>query len=766
MDSVDPSSETYRLWRIFTNPATGEKAVAMTATQANAFISVYTILIGLIVATTWGILISFTILFLSPRKMTRTTYIAVITTWSQSEPWSASMVLGEHSWRVFRGALTKKHPTELTWKAFWFDMALLAVAVITGGGGFALGPLFSSAFTVGNIAPVNPDIVYLPLYTSETEDDQRRRLAVDYDSIAALKAFGSVDSAEASSQDTGELVDLSWDSVDLSEAIKYNYTGEDRYSVQYHYKVTGSDMGLQKLRDLTLEVSGNCTFQDTWWYTSQGKYDIDDGVDTAVTVYDVYINWEPATLAQYLDIEQLPFDYNTLSASGNDSRPIYIPLYSRSPPAATFYIPEYSSENRNLETGRSYFVVYPLTGRAPTVAESTDPWYATEDLQLSTLINANGVKIFPYMVKSRRPPLLCQENNDWSSGSWKGKMKNLLSTGNDGPPVTLPAGMVSLFQTGLGAFPMMVTLGRALSASSLRSATHLIGEEKAIDTESARARDDMKRLVQASYLATRDIFRNSALAGSALKADISSGKLKNAMRDLDTGEPIPGTGDFVITSNAVQALSLSALISIPCILVVITAIALLLQAGRKVKARNVTSKPLGRVDRYIGLVTGLKASQLYRIVDQLLADRAPSDKEGWDGNSHRSQAQWKNQTGEFPFIASNTEASPNDPIIIPQFHVQVKGKDRRLTLDVPRIGENVGHWRSLTKGDGRVKLSEVDRQVGEEQEYRGSRQPTAPIHDRVSSNGSDIEKALPTDLVKELQPSSTDIGDEVTELGA
>ena len=748
MNTIEPTHETYRLWRIFTDPATGQKVVAMTGTEANIFISVYTILIGLIMAFTWAILISFTILFLTPRKMTRTTYIAVITAWDQSEPWSSSMYLGEHCWRVLRGVLTRKHPAELTWKAFWFDIALLAVGLITGLGGFALGPVFSGAFAAGNIAPVNPRIVYQPLYSSYTDDIQQRRVAVQYDSIAALKAFGNVDSAEASSQDTTELIKLDWQSLD-------SVNEEDRYSIQYSYKVTGADMGLQKLRDLTLEVSGNCTFQDTWWFSQDSQNE----TPGSQTLYEIYIKWAPDTLVQYPDVEQTPFD-ETTGAEGNNSMAIYVPLYPRATPVANFYKTVFTREFLNQETGRDYFVMIPLTGMVPTVGVSTDPWYATRELNISSLVGK-----FPYMVKDQRPPLLCQENNEWSSGSWRGTMKNLLSNGSDGPPVPLPIGIASLIKTGLGAFPMMVTLGLAATSATLRSATHLVGEERAIDTENARARDDIKRLVQASYLATRDIFRNSALAGSALKADISSGALRNALADSDTGEPLAGTDGFVITSSAVQSLSLSALITVPCLLVVISGIALLLQTGRKLKARNVTSKPAGRFDRYINLVTGLKASQLYRMVDQLIADRAPSDKEGYDSESHRSQAQWKNQTGNFPFIASNRGASSNEETIIPQFHVQVKGDNRRLILDVERVKDDAGHWRSLRKSDGKVSLAEVDRQVKEEGEYRGedrNQQPAAPTQDR-------IEKALPNDAVTELEPNGTDIEkplhkDVITEL--
>ena len=693
--------DTYKLWQIFTDPGTGRKAVAMSVTQANVFISVYTNLLNIIMAISWSILISFPLLFLTPRRMTRTMHIAAITAWNCSDPWSASVVLGRHSFRVLQGTLAKTHRTELTWKAFWFDIALLSVALVTALGGWALGSLFPIALTSGNIAPVDPRSVYLPLLSYFPEDTERKRVTVEYDSIGALKAFGSVDDTEARTDDRVN--------VELEPLDSWN--GEDRYSIRYNYKVTGADMGLQKLRDLSLEVSGNCSFQDTWWYANTIKEDI--SYPQKITIpFEVYINWEPTTLLQYPDVEQTPFNYATVT-SGNNSYPAYVPVSPASPPAAQFYLPTYTRALLNQETGRSYFVMIPVTARRPVAGTSTDPWYATEFANF-TFVN----RLFPNVVKYGRPAILCQEYNEWSSGGWKGTIKNLISDGTDGPPVDLPAAITSLLQNKLGAAPMIATLGQAISALSLKSVTRLVGEQLGIDAKNARARDDVERLVQASYLATRDLFRNSALAGSLLKDDLSSGVLKNAMLDLDTGKPISGTGDFVITSNAVQALNLTSLISVVCVLICLIVILLLLRAVRKLKPITPTASP-GRLDRYLILVSAFNASQLYRMVDQLLADRAPSDNEGLDGESQKSQAQWMDQISDFPFISPNKRASPTDKIICPQFQVQVKGKDRRLALE----NEGSWHsWHSLRVDDEKFKLVEVERQVEEEREMLNKNQ--------------------------------------------
>lgn len=709
VETQDPPREIYRLWKTFTHPTTGHYAVSVSTSNANTFISFYTIIIGLGVAFLWVLLVSLAILFFTPRKMTRTTYVALIVTWSQSEPWTASWVLAQHSWRVFRGAMGREHPAELTWMAFLFDMSLLSVALATAGAGIALGPVLARSFTVGNIAPVNPDIVYFPQYSSYADQIQRQRVTVEYDGLAALKAFRSVDGAETESEVNGDIVKV--DSQPL-EAVN----GEDRYSIQYSYKVSGKDMGLQKLRDLTLEVSGNCSFQDTWWYAQDIKNDtVDIGGET---FYDIYINWDPATLVQYPDIDQTIFDAAKPDSRTNNG-PIYVPMYPRAPPAANFISPTYTKEFLYQETGRSYFVIFPLTARLSTVGKSTDPWYATEASVISTLMS-----IYPDMVKPARPPLLCQEDNEWSFGSWKGKMQNLISDGSDGPPVDLPAAIRTILQTGVGALPMVVNLGRALKSASLQSVTRLVGEEGAIDSQNAKASDDITRLVHAAYLATTDIFHNAAIAGSVLKAQISNGVLDNAIVNNATRKPIDGAGDFVITSGAVRALSVRALIAIPIVVTVLGVLVIVSQAGRKVKAHNVTSGHQGRMDRYVKLVAGLKAAQLYRMVDQLLADRAPSDLEGWDSKHHKNQAQWTNQVGEFPFVAPDEHANPDDEIVLPYFHIQVKGpvgypsKDQRLTLDVTRRREDVAHWRSLRPGDGNVLLDHLDRQRDEEQEFR------------------------------------------------
>ena len=85
MEAADPSRDTYMLWRVFADPATGRTVVAMTPGQANVFTSVYTLLLELAMEASWGIIISFIILFQNPSKTTRTMDRAEIMAWNQPE---------------------------------------------------------------------------------------------------------------------------------------------------------------------------------------------------------------------------------------------------------------------------------------------------------------------------------------------------------------------------------------------------------------------------------------------------------------------------------------------------------------------------------------------------------------------------------------------------------------------------------------------------------------------------------------------------------
>ena len=108
------------------------------------------------------------------------------------------------------------------------------------------------------------------------------------------------------------------------------------------------------------------------------------------------------------------------------------------------------------------------------------------------------------------------------------------------------------------------------------------------------------------------------------------------------------------------------------------------------------------------------------MVDQLLADQAPSDEEKSERKSRISTAQWKDET------------------ILPQFHVQDRLKGRRLTRQAKG---GVIRWRSQQKGDTQVRPVEVDKQVEEKQECMvqdGNEQLGALLDDHPSS-GSENE---------------------------
>ncbi|KAF8459937.1 hypothetical protein BDZ91DRAFT_799453 [Kalaharituber pfeilii] len=708
------------LWKKFhvPQPQGGRTGIAMTSKHADIFIALYTILIGFIFILAWNILVSLIILFAAPKKMTRTTYIAAVATWNSGDPFNTSRLMIEHAARVLRGILCKQHTLELTWEAFGFDMAILFAAVGTLAGNLALGLLFPYMLVLkgANFAPVNPHIVYYPQWESMMDPAELLRITRGYDSVGALRAGGSVDASENAI--------FQQRLVAIQKRSAPPYDGESRYELHYSYTVAGFEMGLQYLSDLSLHVNGSCNFQGAWYSNTK----LLENSDGSVTQWEIYSMWK--------DVESYP------SVSRVNSAPSYAPVYPRTPPSALFSTVIYSNDSINQETGRSYFTILPLTASRPAVTQNDDPWYATRDGTDEYLL-----KKYKYETKVARPPMMCIQDDSWAYGAWKGTLSKLFSNEDDGPGITVPRGIQKILGPSF-AYPMVVTIGRTLGGAAIESATHVLHGDNAVDAEECTADADFTRLLHTSYLATRDLFRIAALAGVARSQERNERLYpgKNSLRADDGGllplRALRGVGDFVVFSSQVRALRLGYLIAVPTILLLLTAVSALLAIERKLTSSN----SLGRFSRYHMLETGLRAVQLYRMVDQLLAERAP------DSHPHRQQAHWKGQDGELPFVVGNP--NPGDgPTFAPDFQVQVQGEDRRLILDIQRQGE-LG-WRTLEAADGSVPMRKVSRQKQAEA-AAGLRPCNETMQSDHPSSTEDIEKGATSERHELARASELD----------
>ncbi|KAF8460134.1 hypothetical protein BDZ91DRAFT_740100 [Kalaharituber pfeilii] len=272
------------------------------------------------------------------------------------------------------------------------------------------------------------------------------------------------------------------------------------------------------------------------------------------------------------------------------------------------------------------------------MSEGIDAWYATiprvED-------NSN----FKFEVKRGRPPLICQQDDKWSYGSWTGTMKNLLSNETDGPPFSLRLGIRRILQSEF-AFPMIVNIGQSLNAGALKSATRLLQGDNALDANAAKAEFDMLRLVLAAFIATRDVFRDAAMAGPALGKENRGNAL-----DAPDGTKIEGTADFVMVSSVVSTLRFGYLLAIPLTLILLLLLSSLFNATRRVKALKTNG---GRLGRFVKFVIDLQAAQLYRKVDEILAGMKFPDGEK---DPTLELPEWKNKTSSLPYVRPRSATS-------------------------------------------------------------------------------------------------------------
>ncbi|KAF8451371.1 hypothetical protein BDZ91DRAFT_809533 [Kalaharituber pfeilii] len=607
----------------------------MSESHGRMISALYTLLITVIFSVIWDMLLSLIVFIYTPKYMTRTNYITMIAAWNSSDHLHAIPVLLEHALKVFWDILRNDNVMESTWKSFGLDTVILLLALGGWGGSVAMGLKFPELLVIGTAAPVNPASVFYPDFKNKSVNGNLAN--GQYISRSAVRAIASVEGYEAKIE---QLVNVT---ISNSPSTT-NDSGEERYKIYYSYNVSGLDMGLQHLSHLTLHVQGQCNFEDSWyqkadsgWYNKSEAFDGGD--------WEAYNLWPKNESGEVEDV-----------LAGYDV-PGWVPIARRNPPFAKFLLANHSRTSRDnmiyQETGRTYYSIVPSTASRFSFTESKDAWYATQTQSIPGLAD-----YYPYEVKPGRPPLKCWEDNDWSYKSWRGKIAHLISTGADGSsaPVTLPPAIEMILSTQCTT-PMIVSLGMTNTANALRSATQTISPDNSIDATITSAAEDMRRLILAAFLATRDIFREALIAGTAA----ASVKSSNALMTADGGY-LEGTGDFIVVNRTVVALDFTQMVVVPAALACLLLIAVGLRLARKLT--KLDGKP-GRFRRFALYASGLQAAQLYRLLDQALARRG-------------REPIWSNETGLVPFVSGS---SPMDlPVPELQIATNVYGNGSRMVM--------------------------------------------------------------------------------------
>ena len=258
------------------------------------------------------------------------------------------------------------------------------------------------------------------------------------------------------------------------------------------------------------------------------------------------------------------------------------------------------------------------TAKVGSITPSNDAWYQTQP--------ANNSFTSPdydqgYEIKPGRPALSCWQNTVFCLNGVcnSAALMDSISVG------------MKLILVSTHSEPVILTIARRAGVSSLKAYTgSAVGQ--VVDAGSATMTADVERLVLASYLSSKEVFRDTILMKQPQG-------LKNMLEGSD-GNLVPGAADFVIRSRDVVSLHFGLLLLVPVACFFVWAAAVLVYFLKRHLAEEMTGNTVGC--RYIWRSYALKPTQLYRHLDES-ADREHT---------------WRGRFREIPFPTKSMPSSP------------------------------------------------------------------------------------------------------------
>jgi len=283
--------------------------------------------------------------------------------------------------------------------------------------------------------------------------------------------------------------------------IENRNSGGSAY-LSYNYNVTGVDMGLQTDPTLTLLIKGACRTDDTWLVNSTDEgdtYKLFGGDDTYLVKYQPQVDLPPM---------------------------VHFELDPKSP-----------------KSNISYAMIV-STGGLLSYTSGQDPWYATNKTEGAAIA---------YQVRRRRPVLIC-----WEVTRWRLNGKEV---DNSGLP-TLPGLKLAKFWStevfsGEFGVPRVVSVGKAAGTNALKSASFAVAPYYILDAGASNIIDDLKRLVLASWVSSRNVVRDTTTYNRGSLVNLAAGA---------GGSLKPGVEEFVLQGGDIVTLSVRILIAVPAIL--------------------------------------------------------------------------------------------------------------------------------------------------------------------------------------------------------
>ncbi|KAL6700740.1 hypothetical protein J3F84DRAFT_402719 [Trichoderma pleuroticola] len=430
---------------------------------------------------------------------------------------------------------------------FVYGLIFCILAFVIYGGSLSLGIVGPSLMQVGTVAPARPSAVYYPSLTKDTTTALENYGIL---SPANLRALGSVD---ASLSTLG-------DSVIIGEPILLGEVGgENIYQYSYTYSLTGIDIGLQHGSDLALNATGSCTTEYGWISNASNAN------------ADVYRLWDDASQVAVVPIN---------------------PYALQDAPKATFQFHP-NAANQSILNGNISYAIVAWSAHRASIKQGGDPWYKTEVRTENISVPFNA----PFWIQRSRPALSCWQQDRWTYGSQN--VTNIYGL-RELKGIKIKPVLLTVLERALG-LPVVVNLGNGGGLSALKSAS--TSPNGAINAEVSSISDDLKRLILASFVLTRNVLLDTTTykAGSGLD---------NIMQDQN-GDPADGAGDFVLSSPNFQTFSMVGMIVLFVVFVSLFIINMLLHQVLRLYTEK---KPNGKAESKMMLFKVLPAAQLFRRV--------------------------------------------------------------------------------------------------------------------------------------------------------
>ena len=526
---------------------------------------------------------------------------------TESRPWVWTR-LWNHKWH------------KVDWSAFLLALVLWTIAAGLFAASFTAGLLVPSNMLMGSVARVHPSAIF---YFTQPVEEAQQQTAASQEEAEAARLARMIESQQRyqHSASTRAIGTVEQNRQVLREKVKFNTTKmlgaggfEDGLEFDYSYEITGLDFGLQRAPELSQKVTGHCQTQFDWY---------DEGASNAT--FEQYRIW-PGT------------PYNRTYRWATDELV---------PPKATFIL-----ANRILvaaEEGVSMFTIIPNVAlRASTRPVSGDIWYSTMD----ATSNSSRTR---FAVRTGRPPLSCTEKLIWKFHGLEVPTEELNKIAQVGLKLE-QFWWKQVFHREFGAAPKIVQVGKAVGTSSLTSVSRGFAVNNLIETAVANATQDLEHIFLASYVAAREVVRNTALL------NVERGDLQNlAEFEFDEGGSRIGNplgkvpderADFVLKSSEISTLSVRVMIIVPGLLVVLWLVSALRRQIFRETGAHATNT--GFKSKYLARSTGFQAVHLYRFLDE-----ETCGKRRWDGRMSSA-----------PYISDETNENQTVPERLFQCHME------------------------------------------------------------------------------------------------